>query len=301
MRIGIVILNFLAYKDTIECVTSIGEQTYQSYEIVIVDNNSSNGSYEILRERFKNESNITVINTNENLGFAKGNNIGISNLKDRGIYNVLVINGDTVFHQKEYLERLSQLKLENNIAIVGGRIISKDRINQNTLKVSLLNQSNLFVKRMELAILKLIYVCRMDRFFIKFKRKNKNKQIGNAPIENGIKVLDPNKEMLHGAALFFTEIYLKDYVGFYPKTFLYYEEDFLALICRKLNFREAYVDELSIYHKEDASSDLLLGNNHRKAILFKIGIIKRNITLMSEALDLSPEKLKNILKGKAKI
>jgi GT2 family glycosyltransferase len=112
------------------------------------------------------------------------------------------------------------------------------------------------------------------------------------PFSASVKTLDPNAEMLHGAAIFFTENYLKDYIGFYPETFLYYEEEFLALICRRLGFKQLYMPEISIDHKEDASSDKLMNGNKRKALLFKLHIIKKNIGLMKQALRLSENEIR---------
>jgi len=293
MKIGIVILNYLAYEDTIECVKSIEKQTYQNYEVVIVDNDSSNDSYEVLKKNLKGKPQVTVLKTEENIGFAKGNNFGIAYLKSKDIYNVLAINGDTIFYQEDYLERLSILTFSKEVAMIGGQIISRDHHNQNTLPVSLRVKKDLQRNRRTIFLLNIIYKFHLDTILAKLKQTKTGEKVlyPEIPTEETIRILDPSKEMLHGAALFFTENYLRNYQGFYPETFLYYEEEFLALVCRRLGFKQLYTDALSIYHKEDASSDLLMDHNRRKAILFKICIIKKNLLLMEKALESSKDKL----------
>lgn len=295
MTLGIVILNYLAYQDTLECVASIEQQTYQEYKIVIVENASTNESYEVLKTQYEHNDKVVILKTTENLGFAKGNNFGIDYLKKMNIYNCLVINGDTLMIQPDYLEQLAQVQVDADVAMIGGRIISRDNQNQNTLPVSLLSKKNLRKNRMELFLLNFIYKWTTNNILDKLKTsKNKRKQNDEVEQSNHIAsaILNPEVSMLHGSAIYFTENYLKKYIGFYPETFLYYEEEFLALTCRKLGYKQAYMDELEIFHKEDASSNLLMNNDHRKSVLFKLNIIKENIKLMDQALDMSQGEFK---------
>jgi GT2 family glycosyltransferase len=293
MTLGIVILNFLAYQDTIDCVQSIKKQTFQDYKVVIVDNASTNESFEALNDVYKTDEKITVMRTEANIGFARGNNVGIAYLKKLGVYNILVINGDTVLTQPFYLERLASLDLSDKVGMIGTQIISRDGQNQNTVPVHLTNKKALRKNKTELFFMKII--CKINIYSLLKKISQKGiKKHKNAPKSEKIveKLLDPNREMLHGAAIFFTENYLKNYIGFYPETFLYSEEEFLAFICRTLGYQQLYVEGLEIYHKEDASSNLLMDNNQKKSVLFKIAIIKKNIALMDKALRMSPDELK---------
>ena len=82
-KVGIVILNYLNYKDTIECVESIFNMKYDIAGIVIVDNHSENESYNVLKKLYKNRLNVSVIQSNRNYGFAKGNNIGIKVVRQK--------------------------------------------------------------------------------------------------------------------------------------------------------------------------------------------------------------------------
>ena len=101
-RVAIVVLNYLNYADTIECVDSILKMKYSLCGIVIVDNASYNGAYQKLKAVYKNRNGIHIIKTQKNLGYAKGNNCGISYARKRLKADyVLVVNNDTVFIDKE--------------------------------------------------------------------------------------------------------------------------------------------------------------------------------------------------------
>lgn len=116
----IVIVNYNGYEDTLECVDSIDKITYSNYRIIIVDNGSTNNSYQILKD--KCSSDIILISSDQNLGFAGGNNIGIRRALELGAEYVLLLNNDTVV-EKDFLEPLvERAKKSTNIAAVGGKI-----------------------------------------------------------------------------------------------------------------------------------------------------------------------------------
>ena len=100
-----------------------------------------------------------------------------------------------------------------------------------------------------------------------------------------------DKFILHGSAIFLTENYLKEFDGFYPETFLYYEENILAIILEKLGLKMVYADESYIYHKEDMSSSQSFNNNKR--VIYKHYEKSRWIALKVKLL--SANKIKKIV------
>ena len=98
MKVSVVIVGFNSSKFLQECIGSLNKQTYEDFEIIYVDNNSSDCSLEILGKFPK----IKIIRSRENLGFAKGNNLGIR--QSEGEYIVL-LNPDTVVN-KDWLKSL---------------------------------------------------------------------------------------------------------------------------------------------------------------------------------------------------
>ena len=278
MKIGIVILNYLAYQDTIECVESILLQSFQNFEVVVVENGSDNDSLLRLQERFGNDNKISILSTGKNIGFAKGNNAGIAFLKEKGIYKVLVINGDTVIEQTDYLKQLQQIKYDETVGMVGTRIITKDKFNQNTTRV-------IFKNAFDVTFFNLYKILSLFR---------KKQQADSQSIET-THLLDLSERQLHGAAILFTENYLYQYIGFYPDTFLYVEEDLLAAICRKLSFKQLYISELSIYHKEDKSSDMAWSRSERHAVKRKF--INESLKELKKVYQMSSDELKAVMKG----
>jgi GT2 family glycosyltransferase len=89
--VSVVIVNWNAQDYLRDCIASIREQTRDcAYEIIVVDNNSTDGSQEMLRSEFPD---VHAILNDGNPGFAGGNNQGIDIA--RGRY-VLLLNPDTL-------------------------------------------------------------------------------------------------------------------------------------------------------------------------------------------------------------
>ncbi|MBQ8993101.1 MAG: glycosyltransferase, partial [Turicibacter sp.] len=77
MKVSYVVLQYNLYEKTFECINQIFLNTQVEFEVVIVDNYSTNSAYDIVKNKYKNVGNITVIQTPRNLGFANGNNYGV--------------------------------------------------------------------------------------------------------------------------------------------------------------------------------------------------------------------------------
>lgn len=236
-NVAIVILNYLNYKDTIECIDSVLAMQYPICGIVVVDNGSENQSYKILKSRYKNQNKIKVISSGANLGYAKGNNVGITYArKYLNSDYILVANNDTVFTDKYYIEGLLNNYCKG-VGVISGKIILKDGSEQKQivsyrgLKATICNYINM------------LSLLRGSCFDLTINR--------NKPIV-----------VLHGCSLMLTPDFFKEYKGFYKKTFLYGEEVILYYMCKCKNLRQVYVPEVQILHKEDMSS-LMSFNNDR--------------------------------------
>ncbi len=89
-KVSIIVLNWNGKKFLKNCLNSLQKLNYNSVEIIVVDNNSTDGSAEFVK---KNYPKVIFVENKENYGFAKGNNIGYE--KTKGEY-VLILNNDTV-------------------------------------------------------------------------------------------------------------------------------------------------------------------------------------------------------------
>lgn len=94
MKLSIVIICWNDLKVIADCLGSIVERTrFSDLEIIVSDNGSTDGSVAFIRETFPD---VKVIENRENLGFARGNNVGIR--VSEGEY-VLILNPDTYVHE----------------------------------------------------------------------------------------------------------------------------------------------------------------------------------------------------------
>lgn len=98
------IVNWNNYPDTIECLNSLREVTYNNYQIIVVDNGSKN-------ESVKNITNmnprLNVIALKENLGFPGGCNVGIKAALEIGAEHIFLLNNDTIICDKEILDKMA--------------------------------------------------------------------------------------------------------------------------------------------------------------------------------------------------
>ncbi len=93
VTLSIIIVNWNGKGFLEGCLGSIFAQRSPSLEVILVDNGSTDGSVEFVRERFPN---VVVIENGRNVGFAGANNRGI--LRSKGRY-VLTLNNDTVLKE----------------------------------------------------------------------------------------------------------------------------------------------------------------------------------------------------------
>ncbi len=101
-KIFIIILNYNG-KDVIKnCLASVFKIDYPDFEVVLVDNNSADGSFEFAKANF---SKAHFIKNEENLGYAAGNNAGIRFALERMADYILLLNNDTEV-EKDFLTRL---------------------------------------------------------------------------------------------------------------------------------------------------------------------------------------------------
>lgn len=91
--IDVIILTWNQYHHTKACLKSLSETSYTNLRIIVVDNDSSDGTPANLARDFPD---VTVLVNDENLGFAAGNNVGIRYALDKGADYVFVLNNDTL-------------------------------------------------------------------------------------------------------------------------------------------------------------------------------------------------------------
>lgn len=109
-KVTIVIPNWNGHKDTVECLNSLESLTYSNYEIVVIDNGSTDGSVAMLRE---SNPDIMIVELPDNTGFTGACNEGIKMAVESGSEYVFLLNNDTVLNDADMLEKMSGY-LEDN-------------------------------------------------------------------------------------------------------------------------------------------------------------------------------------------
>ena len=118
MQLSVIILNYNVRYFLEICVLSVQNALLQiDGEIIVVDNNSQDGSCEMMKQRFPN---VTLIQNNDNIGFPKGNNIGVAHAK--GEY-ICILNPDTVVAEDTFSKIVAFAKGQKKLGIIGCKLI----------------------------------------------------------------------------------------------------------------------------------------------------------------------------------
>lgn len=121
--VSVIVLNWNGKKFLKNCLSSLLQQTYQNYEIVFMDNGSTDGSVDFVKTTFKGCSKIKIVALERNYGFSKGNNIGFKHAKDK---YVISLNNDTEV-QPNFVEELVKVaESDEKIGSVGCKIVNYD-------------------------------------------------------------------------------------------------------------------------------------------------------------------------------
>jgi len=288
LSFAFVILHYLAYSDTSDCVDSILQNVNDyDFDIIIVDNKSDNNSFEKLNIKYADLENIHFLYSAENSGFAKGNNIGFSYAKNQLHADfIIMINNDTLILQHDFLKKILIIFNEHEPYIIGPDIISTaDNRHQNPQRSVCLSKKDIrkLILRnyffIVIITLKIEWLVKYVYNF--FKGILKIHSITNNEAEtNNWMTLQENVE-LHGACLIFTPLYIKRYKGLFDETFLFFEENIIYYIATKEKIKLIYHPGLRIYHKEDSSTDLLFnGKDSNQIRLFKFKNVNKSAKIL---------------------
>lgn len=234
MDLSIIIVNYRTYELTKQTINSVLETVNNiSYEIIVVDNNSCDGSFEQLIKDFQTSSFIKFIKNTNNDGFAVANNIAFK--KSEGDY-VLLLNSDVIVNRETINESLNYIKTHENIGILGCKVVLPDgsldkacRRSFPTFKVSFYRMSGL------------------------------SKLFPNSPRFNqyNLSYLDEDDmypvDCVVGAFMLIDSKIMKRVGGLDESYFMYGEDIDLCYKVKKLGFDVFYYGKYSIIHYKGAS------------------------------------------------
>jgi GT2 family glycosyltransferase len=144
-EVMIIVLNWNGLSDTLECLESLACLDYSPYEVVVVDNGSTDGSVEAVRGRFPD---VTLIENGENLGFVGGNNVALRYALERDVGYVLLLNNDTVVDPRFLTELIRVSETEEEIGISSPLVLYYDVPDEIWTAGATINWANGATKRL---------------------------------------------------------------------------------------------------------------------------------------------------------
>lgn len=264
-----VILHYMALDETILCVDSILNNVEGKKKIVIVDNASPNGSIKGLKSVYGDNSDVDLLETENNLGFAKGNNYGYHFAVEKYSPDfIVVMNNDMEIKQADFISQIEKSFNEYDFSVMGPDIYStKKKYHQNpqTRKLPTLAELKTAHRKLWLKD-KLKFAIRV-KWWLKEKRTGSEKAPSDKRNDNFVDrvVVDP---MLHGSCYVFSKKFIEKHRKdcFYNKTFMYMEAEILYYQALRDGEKMIYYPFLRVDHHEDIATDAEYKQQYKKSV-----------------------------------
>lgn len=259
-KVGGVVLNYNNYQETIKCVDSLLKQEKVDLEIVIVDNGSENESARVLREKYGKIKQCHIIESKENLGYAAGNNLGISFLRRRNIKFIWVLNSDIIFTKSDILRECMRA-YQPGVGLINATSFKPD----GTKNYRISYRKKLLLLRLgkHFAMEEIHYLCRKKKTKKESGNVKANFDIGKYNSKYSFDYLvNEDQYIVTGSVFLLTKDFFEFYGGLFPRTFLYGEEYATILLLHKAGLKTETVETGAIIHKHKASTPSELSKNY---------------------------------------
>jgi len=242
--IGIIILNYNTYYETIKCIESIIKTIdISTIRIYIIDNASQNDSLKILNEKYSLKPFIKIIISKINGGYSSGNNIGIDACLADGINYAIISNNDVIFTENAIQDMYDFISRTNNVIVVGPRIID---LNSNYQKsITLKKQSYIG------------FLFQNSFFESKIKELSTSNPFEVYTVSGCCFVADLKK--------------FKEIGAFDKSTFLYNEENILGVQIEKSYYKVIYFPKTTVIHAHGGTTgknNMLINTEFMKSSLY---------------------------------
>lgn len=272
-KVAFVILHYQNMDVTIESIDFLKNiHNIEKHDIIVVDNASPNKSGNLLKEMYSAVSNIHILQTAMNGGFAYGNNIGYRFAKNElGAQIIVVMNSDVDIKDYSFIDDLLiYSNAHTGVSVLAPDIIVKNEFHQNPYMynpIATSVQKRIILKKQ---IGRLLYGIPM---------------LGKALINRqSVRDFQPNKKekvettvtgcVPHGACIIYLPQWIKrENIAFIEGTFLFVEEELLYDYCIYKHHQIQYEPEFIVYHMEDASQNAINSSaiqKKRNQMMFEI-------------------------------
>ena len=243
-KVGIVILNYNDYETTSNMLDTIKD--YKSLDnIVVVDNNSTDDSYNILK-KYDNKK-IDVIKSDVNGGYSAGNNVGIKHLLDNyKVDYVIISNPDITVEDKDIELLTKELDKNDSIKIIAPCISELGEIKRGWMLPDYYGE--------------MITICNTRQRF------HKNYGLYD---DNHYKELLSKVDVVSGCFFIIRSDVLKEINLFDEGTFLYYEENILGHILKEKGYDTYILNNVTVTHNLSQSVDKSIKKLKKYKILVK--------------------------------
>lgn len=119
-RVSVVIANWNGKKWLDKCLNTLFYQDYDNLEVIIVDNNSTDGSVDFIKDNYNK---VIIIENKKNLGFGVANNIGVKRSTGEVLF---FLNNDTECFP-DTISKLMSFNANSNFNILSPKILNQDR------------------------------------------------------------------------------------------------------------------------------------------------------------------------------
>lgn len=236
--LAVIIVNYNTEKLTEDCLNSVfkADTPNGGLQVIVVDNGSKDGSIEMLRKMVKRHTNLILVESTKNLGFAKANNVGVEASDAK---NILFLNSDTVVKRYSLVKPLKYLKTHPEVGAITIRLYLKDGTIDYDNHRGFPTPWAAFTKFSGLAKLfpKSTF---FNSYHLGYQKLDKIHQI---PVSAGSFLMMPEK------------IFRK--IGMWDETYFFYGED--IDLCYRINeagYKIIYYPKVSTLHLRGASSGL---------------------------------------------
>jgi hypothetical protein len=217
--VSVIILNYNGSRFIANCLNSIFESIYSDFEIIFVDNASTDESISIVNgfKKLARSQRLIIVRNSSNLGYAKGNNIGVAHA--RGEYLVF-LNNDTVVEPRWLQELVDAVATDRDIGAAQSKLLVLDRDER------VFDSAGDFI----------------DFYCLAFRRAAGERDLGQ--YETMEEVFSAR-----GACMLVRHSILKEIGGFDPDFVLEFEDIDLCWRIRLRGYKVVYVPRSVIFHK----------------------------------------------------
>ncbi len=221
--VSAVILNYRTGRDAWTCALSLLRQTVgDRLEILIVDNHSDDDSIGYLRNRSRGNPRIRIIETRENLGYGKGNNIGVEHARGE---NILIINPDNELEPGGLELLMKKMESDPSIGILGPQLVHEDGTIRDSYR-TFPTAADIVIKRVP--FLRRLFPGRMKRYLQHDQNASATRDV----------------DWIAGACFLMRRDFYRSMGGFDPRFFLFFEDTDLCRRCARLGKRVVYFPEV---------------------------------------------------------